>query len=116
VIAEQLGVDPGPELRQFHARIRPASPSSRASTPATFRHAIPASAPPLSRDHTHITRFSQSPPSRPRPQEAAGRQDFARELTLGRDQAGLTTRQTAAAAGITAPQAEEYFTAKHCPR
>ncbi len=51
----------------------------------------------------------------PDPGRIAGPQDFGRELTLARQQAGLTIREVAKASGIPVSTAGDYFAARHLP-
>jgi WD40 repeat protein/transcriptional regulator with XRE-family HTH domain len=51
----------------------------------------------------------------PDPGRIINQQDFGRELTLARQQAGLTVRQVAKASGIPASTAGDYFAARHLP-
>jgi WD40 repeat protein/transcriptional regulator with XRE-family HTH domain len=51
----------------------------------------------------------------PDPGRITSQQDFGRELTLARRQAGLTVRQVARASGIPASTAGDYFAGRHLP-
>jgi WD40 repeat protein/transcriptional regulator with XRE-family HTH domain len=51
----------------------------------------------------------------PDPGRITRQQDFGRELTLARQQAGLTIREVAKASGIPASTAGDYFAARHLP-
>ncbi|HEV3067616.1 MAG TPA: helix-turn-helix domain-containing protein [Streptosporangiaceae bacterium] len=51
----------------------------------------------------------------PDPGRITSQQDFGRELTLARQQAGLTIREVAKASGIPASTAGDYFAARHLP-
>ena len=51
----------------------------------------------------------------PDPGRIACPQDFGRELTLARQQAGLTIREVARASGIPVSTAGDYFAARHLP-
>ncbi|XRQ14923.1 helix-turn-helix domain-containing protein [Actinomadura welshii] len=58
---------------------------------------------------------SRSGAEAPDPRRIVTRQDFARELTLLRDRAGLTVRDVARAAGIPHASAGDYFAGRHLP-
>src|SRR5215813_10797825 len=51
----------------------------------------------------------------PDPGRIASPQDFGRELSLARQQAGLTVREAARASGIPVSTAGDYFTGRHLP-
>jgi WD40 repeat protein/transcriptional regulator with XRE-family HTH domain len=51
----------------------------------------------------------------PDPGRITCQQDFGRELTLARQQAGLTIREVARASGIPVSTAGDYFAARHLP-
>jgi WD40 repeat protein len=51
----------------------------------------------------------------PDPERITTPQDFGRELTLARRQAGLTVRQVARTSGIPVSTAGDYFAARHLP-
>src|SRR5262249_47554781 len=51
----------------------------------------------------------------PDPGRIASPQDFGRELSLARQQAGLTIREAARASGIPVSTAGDYFTGRHLP-
>jgi len=51
----------------------------------------------------------------PDPGRITSQQDFGRELTLARQQAGLTIREVAKASGIPASTVGDYFAARHLP-
>ncbi|HEY2306460.1 MAG TPA: helix-turn-helix domain-containing protein [Streptosporangiaceae bacterium] len=51
----------------------------------------------------------------PDPGRIASQQDFGRELTLARQQAGLTIRDVAKASGIPVSTVGDYFAARHLP-
>ena len=51
----------------------------------------------------------------PDPQRISTQPDFGRELTLARQQAGLTVREVARAVGIPASTAGDYFAGRHLP-
>jgi transcriptional regulator with XRE-family HTH domain len=63
----------------------------------------------------HVTGTVSRLPSRSGPQTVASREDFGRELTKTRVQAGLTVEEAAEAAGITARQADAYFSGRDLP-
>jgi WD40 repeat protein/transcriptional regulator with XRE-family HTH domain len=52
---------------------------------------------------------------RPDPRRITAQPDFGRELTLARQQAGLTVREVARAVGIPASTAGDYFAGRHLP-
>jgi len=49
------------------------------------------------------------------PGRITGLQDFGRELSLARQQAGLTIREVARASGIPASTVGDYFAGRHLP-
>jgi transcriptional regulator with XRE-family HTH domain len=51
----------------------------------------------------------------PDPGRITGPQDFGRELSLARQQAGLTIREVARASGIPASTVGDYFAGRHLP-
>src|SRR5690349_19691006 len=51
----------------------------------------------------------------PDPGRITGLQDFGRELSLARQQAGLTIREVARASGIPASTVGDYFAGRHLP-
>src|SRR5262249_488411 len=51
----------------------------------------------------------------PDPGRIASPQDFGRELSLARQQAGLTVREAARASGVAVSSAGDYFTGRHLP-
>src|ERR1700739_3506113 len=51
----------------------------------------------------------------PDPGRINSQKDFCRELTLARQQAGLTTRDVAKASGIPVSTVGDYFAARHLP-
>jgi transcriptional regulator with XRE-family HTH domain len=51
----------------------------------------------------------------PDPGRITGPQDFGRELSLARQQAGLTIREVARANGIPASTVGDYFAGRHLP-
>ncbi len=51
----------------------------------------------------------------PDPGRITNQQDFGRELTLARQQAGLTIRDVAKASGIPVSTVGDYFAARHLP-
>ncbi|MFC7757741.1 helix-turn-helix domain-containing protein [Catellatospora bangladeshensis] len=55
------------------------------------------------------------PPDRPEPRRIATKTDFARELTLAKDRAGVTVREIAAAVGAPASTVGGYLSGKHLP-
>lgn len=113
VIATELGVDPGPELRQLHARMLAAGSGASPRT-----NPLPALARDSCGEPMHdrqVTRTFSRPLSRPRPQRVASREDFGRELTKARVQAGLTIEEAAEVAGIAARKAGGYFSGRDLP-
>ena len=51
----------------------------------------------------------------PDPGRVATQQDFGRELTLVRQQAGLTVREVARAAALPPSTVGDYFSGRHLP-
>src|SRR5215470_18580174 len=62
-----------------------------------------------------ITRQSLPGAEMPDPGRITGPQDFGRELSLARQQAGLTIREVARASGIPASTVGDYFAGRHLP-
>src|SRR6266568_1165571 len=62
-----------------------------------------------------MTRQSLPDPGDPDPARITSQQDFGRELTLARQQAGLTIREVAKASGIPVSTVGDYFAARHLP-
>src|SRR5215470_16877489 len=62
-----------------------------------------------------ITRQSLPGAEMPDPGRITGLQDFGRELSLARQQAGLTIREVARASGIPASTVGDYFAGRHLP-
>jgi WD40 repeat protein/transcriptional regulator with XRE-family HTH domain len=62
-----------------------------------------------------MARQSLSDTGVPDPGRITSQRDFGRELTLARQQAGLTIREVAKASGIPASTAGDYFAARHLP-
>jgi len=62
-----------------------------------------------------MTRQSLPGAEGPDPGRITGPQDFGRELSLARQQAGLTIREVARASGIPASTAGDYFAGRHLP-
>ncbi|TDC69426.1 hypothetical protein E1200_08525 [Actinomadura sp. GC306] len=58
---------------------------------------------------------SRSGAEAPDPRRVVTRQDFARELTMLRERAGLTVRDVAREAGIPQASAGDYFAGRHLP-
>jgi predicted transcriptional regulator len=52
----------------------------------------------------------------PDPRQIADRQDFASSLTILKEQAGLTVREIARAAGLPTATAGDYFSGRHLPQ
>ncbi|WP_165966031.1 helix-turn-helix domain-containing protein [Actinomadura sp. 7K534] len=65
--------------------------------------------------HMVLRNPSRSGAEAPDPRRVVTRQDFARELTLLRDHAGLTVRDAAREAGIPHASAGDYFAGRHLP-
>ena len=62
-----------------------------------------------------MTRQSLPDAEVPDPGRITSQQDFGRELTLARQQAGLTIREVAKASGIPVSTLGDYFAARHLP-
>ena len=62
-----------------------------------------------------MTRQSLPDAEVPDPGRITSQQDFGRELTLARQQAGLTIREVAKASGIPVSTVGDYFAARHLP-
>src|SRR6266576_1768869 len=62
-----------------------------------------------------MTRQSLPDAEVPDPGRITSKQDFGRELTLARQQAGLTIREVAKASGIPVSTLGDYFAARHLP-
>ena len=62
-----------------------------------------------------MTRQSLPDSGDPDPGRITSQQDFGRELTLARQQAGLTIREVAKASGIPVSTVGDYFAARHHP-
>ncbi len=62
-----------------------------------------------------MTRQSLPDAGDPDPGRITSQQDFGRELTLARQQAGLTIREVAKASGIPVSTVGDYFAARHLP-
>src|SRR5580692_11342154 len=62
-----------------------------------------------------MTRQSLPDAEVPDPRRITSQQDFGRELTLARQQAGLTIREVAKASGIPVSTLGDYFAARHLP-
>src|SRR5437588_789103 len=62
-----------------------------------------------------MTRQSLPDAADPDPGRINSQQDFGRELTLARQQAGLTIRDVAKASGIPVSTVGDYFAARHLP-
>jgi DNA-binding SARP family transcriptional activator/transcriptional regulator with XRE-family HTH domain len=126
VIAEELGVNPGAELREFYAEMLAAD-----KTLAIDRETVPALSGAAHRENTAgpapdqhpagpapATPISQPPgntASRANPQNVTSHEDFARELAKARAQTGLTLEEVAQASRIPPGEAHGYFSGRDLP-
>jgi DNA-binding SARP family transcriptional activator len=113
-IAEELGVDPGPELRSFHEQLL-AADSANASQPSLGNLAAAVGRPgPTSRDPS-LTRPAWRHPPVGLPEETASREGFGRALSEAVNRAGLTARQVADLTGLVTDTTESWCAGSGLP-
>lgn len=130
VIGEELGVEPGTELRRLYAELLAANAAAVAPGPARARARVngargsgatagsqaavarPADDRAASRRAAGVT---AAPAPGSEPGKVARREDFGRELDAARVRAGMTVRKAARLAGISPGMAAGYFAGRDIP-
>jgi DNA-binding SARP family transcriptional activator len=101
VIADELGVDPGVELRRFHEQLLAAD-----AAPGSQTSPVPAARPAQSRQQRLPV---------PAPERAAGRENLSRALTALTHQEGLPPEQVASMTGLAADTTARWCVGSHLP-
>jgi DNA-binding SARP family transcriptional activator/transcriptional regulator with XRE-family HTH domain len=110
VISDELGVDPGAELRRFYAQMLAASDDDSSGHAAALAPHQPADPVPA-RIASVAEKFS--PGAEPR--NVTGCESFSRELDRARTRTGLTVEEAAKAAGISPGAAHDLFSGHTLP-